>query len=79
MVRAAVVLPDVYVVLAYAEQHRDVLGLDDVPLAEDHVLGDAPDDLRDIVAESHPYRILGFDQFHINTSEKRNGGAQTFI
>ena len=45
--------PDIDVLLAHAEQDGDVLRRDDVALAEYGVLGDAPDDLGDIVAQ-HP-------------------------
>ena len=50
--------------LAAAQQHGDVLGLHDVPFAEDRPLGYAGDNLGDVVAEHLPHGILGGNEFH---------------
>ena len=61
---AGVLFPDVEVLLADGKQHRDILGLDDVPLAETGILVLARDDLGDIMAEHLPCGVNSTDQFH---------------
>lgn len=61
---ARLLLPHVQVLLAHAQQHGDVLGGDDVALAEPGVLGDAGDDLGQVVAEHMAHRVLGVYQLH---------------
>ena len=56
--------PDVQVLLADAQQHRDILRLDDVALAEAGAFELARKDLGDIVAEHLPCGVFGTDQFH---------------
>ena len=62
-----VVFPDVDVLFAHAEQHGDILRADDVPLAEHRVLGDAGNDLGDVVAEHLSDRVLNAQQLHGKT------------
>ena len=62
---AGALFPDVEVFFADGQQHWDVLGLDDVPLAEARALELARDDLGDIVAEHLPRRVNSADQFHL--------------
>ena len=57
-------LPDIEIFLADAQQHRDVLGLDDVPLAEPRPLELARNDLGDVMAKHLPHGILRPNQFH---------------
>ena len=57
-------LPDVQVLLAHGEEYRDVLLRDYMALAEAGVLGDAPDNLRQVVAEHMPYRVPGVNESH---------------
>ena len=64
---AGLFLPDVEVLFANAQQNRDVLGLDDMALAEPGALELAGDDLGDIVAEHLACRVYGTDQFHCFT------------
>ena len=59
-----VVLPDVKMLLAHRQQHRDVLRLDDVSLAEHRAFTFAGDDLGDIVAQHLSHGVLSFHQFH---------------
>ena len=66
-----VVFPDVDVFLAHAEQHGDILLADDMSLAEHGVLGDARDDLGDVMAEHLPDRILHAHQFHAKASNSK--------
>ena len=56
--------PDIDVLLAHAEQDGDVLRRDDVALAEYGVLGDAPDDLGDIVAQHLSHGLFRLQQLH---------------
>ena len=62
---AGALFPDIEVFFADGQQHWDVLGLDDVPLAEARALELARDDLGDIVAEHLPCRVNSADQFHL--------------
>ena len=57
-------LPDVEVLLAHREQHGNVLLPDHMTLAEDGVLGDAGDDLGDIMAEDMAHCLGRLNQFH---------------
>jgi len=61
---AGLFLPDIEVFLADAQQHRNILGLNDVALFEASPLELTRDDLGDIVAEHLPCRVFGTDQFH---------------
>ena len=61
---AGLFLPDIEVFLADAQQHRNILGLNDVALFEAGPLEFTRDDLGDIVAEHLPCRVFGTDQFH---------------
>ena len=61
---AGALFPDIEVFFADGQQHWDVLGLDDVPLAEARALELARDDLGDIVAEHLPCRVNSADQLH---------------
>ena len=60
-------LPHVQVLLAHGEQDGDVLLPDHMALAEPGVLGDAGDDLGQIVAEHVPHRAAGVNQLHIQS------------
>ena len=59
-----VLLPNVYMLLAYAEQHRDIFLADDVSLAEHRVLGYARNNLSDIMAKHLADGLSGFHQLH---------------
>ena len=59
-----VVLPNIDMVLAHAQQHRHVLRPDDVSLAEDRPLFLVLDDLGDVVAEHMPDGFFGLHQLH---------------
>ena len=61
---AGLFLPDIEILFADGEQHGDVLGLDDMALAEAGTLELAGNDLGNIVAEHLPCRVFGTDQFH---------------
>lgn len=61
---AGLLLPDVEILFADGEQHGDVLGLDDMALAEAGTLELAGNDLGNIVAEHLPCRVFGADEFH---------------
>ena len=62
---AGLLLPDVEILFADGEQHGDVLGLDDMALAEAGTLELAGNDLGNIVAEHLAYRVFCFHQFHL--------------
>ena len=64
MEHVLVVFPDIDVLLTHAEQDGDVLGRDDMALAEHGILGDAPDDLGDVVAQHLSHGLFGFQQLH---------------
>ena len=57
-------LPHVQILLAHGQQHRHILRGDDMPLAKTRAFEYPFDDLRHIVAEHLPHRVLGFDQPH---------------
>ena len=59
-----VLLPNVYMLLAYAEQHRDIFLADDVSLAEHRAFPFAGNDLGNIVAQHLSHGVLSFHQFH---------------
>ena len=62
---AGLFLPDVEVFFADGEQHGDVLGLDDMALAETCALELTGNDLGNVVAEHLACRVFGTNQFHI--------------
>ena len=62
---AGLFFPHIEVLLAHTQQHWDILLSDHMALAEPGVLGNAPDDLRQVVAEHMAYRVAGIDQFHV--------------
>ena len=66
--------PDIKIFFADGQQHRDILGLHDVPLAEACPFELARDDLSDIMAEHLPCRINSTDQFHLFISLKHPRG-----
>ena len=57
-------LPDIDVILAHGEQHRDILLGDNMALAKPRVLCDTFDDLCHIMAEHLSDRVLRPDLFH---------------
>ena len=57
-------LPHIEVLLAHAQQHRDILLGDHMALAEPGVLGNATNDLSQVVAEHMAHCVAGIDQFH---------------
>ncbi len=59
-----VLFPDVDVLLPDAEKHRNIFLRDHMTFAEHGVLRDAADNLRHVVAEHLPHRVLGSDQLH---------------
>ena len=61
---AGALLPDIEILFANGEQHRDILRLDDVPFAEACSLELAGNDLCDVVAEHLPDSVFGTDEFH---------------
>ena len=62
---AGLFLPDVEVFFADGEQHGDVLGLDDMALAETCALELTGNDLGNVVAEHLACRVFGTNQFHV--------------
>ena len=62
---AALLFPHVQVLLAHGEQHGDILFRHHVSLAEPGVLGDAGDDLGQIMAEHVANGPPGVDELHI--------------
>ena len=59
-----VLFPDVNIILADAQEHGNILLSYDVALAEHRVLGNAFDDLSNIVAQNLSHCVFGFYQFH---------------
>ena len=57
-------LPDIEVLFADAQQHRDILRLNDMSLAETGALELPREDLGHVVAEHLPHGVFGADQFH---------------
>ena len=57
-------LPDVQVLLAHRQKHRNIRLRDDVSLAELRALELAGDDARQIVAEHMADGVFRFNQFH---------------
>ena len=64
MEHSLLLLPHVEVLFAHGQQHRDVLRGDDVSLAEPGILGDAGDDLGQVMAQHMAHRLTGFNEFH---------------
>ena len=64
-------LPDVQVLLAHAQQHRDVLLGDHMVLAEAGVLIFVLDDLGHVVAEHVTYGFFCLDKLHGGASQQR--------
>ena len=58
--------PDVQMLLAHAQKHGDILRRDNMSLAEAGVLILILDDLRHVVAEHLPYRVLRPNQLHVS-------------
>ena len=59
-----VLFPDVNIILADAQEHGDILRSYDMTLAEHCVLGNAFDDLSNVVAQYLSHCVFGFYQFH---------------
>ena len=62
--RIFVLFPDVNIILADAQEHGDILRSYDMTLAEHCVLGNAFDDLSNVVAQYLSHCVFGFYQFH---------------
>ena len=59
-----VILPDVNMLLANAQQHLNILSADHIALAESRSLALPSHDLRNVVAEHHPYCVLNANLPH---------------
>ena len=64
MEHSLLLLPHVEVLFAHGQQHRDVLRGDDVALAEPGILGDAGDDLGQVMAQHMAHCLTSFNEFH---------------
>lgn len=61
MQHAFISLPDIKMILAYGKQYRNILLAYHMSLAENSILGDAPDNLGQVVAEDAAHRVNGFN------------------
>src|SRR5699024_9826745 len=63
-------LPDIQVFLSHAQQHRDILRLHHMALAEPGVLILSPNNLGQVVTQHMAHGLLGTDQLHpLSSSE----------
>ena len=60
--------PDIEVILSHGEQDGDIPLRHDMALAEPGILGDAGDDLGEVVAEHMAHRVLCFNELHLDGS-----------
>ena len=56
-----IIFPDVQMILAHAEQHRDILFSDNMPFPKHRIFGYARNNLGDVMAEDLPDGIPGSD------------------
>ena len=74
MNHAGLCLVDIEVLLANCQQHGNVFGRDDVPLAEHRSLALAGDDARDVLAEHAAHGVFHPDGLHAETHPQNSYG-----